>query len=315
MNHDFHLAIGYFEHPKIQKLERRLGEAGVLSHIRLLRFTAQNRPDGSLADMDDEDIALAAGWRGEPNDFVATLAALRLLDGDAGIYAVHDWHEHNLWASEAPRRKEAARIAAQARWAKERARKLPRGPGAGMPEQCASDAAAMRTGSAPNAHDKREEQDSRNSTDHESHGQAAIVDFPKEPKRRAAIARKKHRDEFPPEIGALVDQLASAIERFSGEAPRITPDWYVDMDRLIRLDGRSPDDVRATIEFAFGTDFWPPNVLKPTKLRRHWDALRAQLARGQRSPKTLDTFRADRTSLEQHHQNGLAFLSLYGESP
>ena len=63
MNTDFRLSVGYFEHPKVQKLERRLGAEGVLSHLRLLRFVSQYKPDGNLSGMDAEEVGMAGGSR------------------------------------------------------------------------------------------------------------------------------------------------------------------------------------------------------------------------------------------------------------
>lgn len=116
-NIDFRLSVGFFEHPKIQKLRRRLGKAGVLDLIVLLRHTAQNKPDGILGGMDTEDIAIAAGHDGDPDAFVATLIELRLLDEqEDGVLAVHDWEDHNPYAAGARRRSEAGRKGADARW-------------------------------------------------------------------------------------------------------------------------------------------------------------------------------------------------------
>ncbi len=117
MNTDFRLSVGIFEHPKVQKLGRRLGDGGVLSYIKLLRFVAQNRPDGSLHGMDSDDIAIAGGYNGD-GDFAGTLLAVRLLDGAEGSYQIHDWTEHNPFAAGAAQRSAAASNAANARWAK-----------------------------------------------------------------------------------------------------------------------------------------------------------------------------------------------------
>mgnify|MGYP000243346383 CR=1 FL=1 len=60
MNRDIRLSVGFFDHPKIIKLERQLGYEGVIALIRLWLWVAQNRPSGLLSGMDDEDIAIAA---------------------------------------------------------------------------------------------------------------------------------------------------------------------------------------------------------------------------------------------------------------
>lgn len=118
MNTDFRISVGLFTHPKFIKLTRRLGDSGGLSFLRLLSFTAQNHPDGKLAGMDAEEIAIAGQYSGDAEAFVATLLELRLLDETEGGDAccIHDWQEHNPWAAGAPTRSENARRAANARW-------------------------------------------------------------------------------------------------------------------------------------------------------------------------------------------------------
>jgi uncharacterized phage protein (TIGR02220 family) len=66
--------------------------------------------------MDDEDIEIASKWEGEPGQFVKELVAIRLLDvveGDA--YSLHDWEEHNPWASKSEDRSDSARLSRLAR--------------------------------------------------------------------------------------------------------------------------------------------------------------------------------------------------------
>lgn len=120
---DFRLSTGYFEHPKTIKLERRLGDSGVLSHIRLLRFCASNptRWDGNLLGMSAEDIAIAAGWKGDEEDFVKALLECRLLDKIPEGLVIHDWADHNTYVADGIERSEKAKKAANKRWAKHRA--------------------------------------------------------------------------------------------------------------------------------------------------------------------------------------------------
>ena len=117
MNTDFRLSVGYFEHPKIMKLERRMGEGAVLAHIRLLRFASMNKPDGLLTGLDREDVAIASGFKGDGDTFVATLIILRLLDADADdALSLHDWQDWNPWAAGSKDRIAKAKSAASARW-------------------------------------------------------------------------------------------------------------------------------------------------------------------------------------------------------
>ena len=96
-------------HPKAKKLIRRLGQAAGWNLVCLILWAAANRSDGSLVGMSDEDIELSAEWDGEEGKLVETLVAVRFLDGEAGSYVLHDWHEHNPWAAGAEQRSQKAR--------------------------------------------------------------------------------------------------------------------------------------------------------------------------------------------------------------
>ena len=118
---DFRINVGFFEHPKTLKLQRRLGDGAVLALLRLIRFctTTRGRSDGGLDGLDNDDIEIAAGWLGEPGILLSTLCELRWIDRRGGALWLHDFEEHNPWAAGADQRSEVARKAAQKRWAKE----------------------------------------------------------------------------------------------------------------------------------------------------------------------------------------------------
>ena len=115
MNSDIRLSVGFFDHPKIIKLERQLGLEGLTALLRLWLWAAQNRPSGILSGMDCEDIEIAARWQGEPTAFNAVATALRLLDNVAGTHQIHDWQQHNTWQSDAENRSNASRMARMAK--------------------------------------------------------------------------------------------------------------------------------------------------------------------------------------------------------
>src|SRR3990167_8987619 len=104
MNTDIRLTVDCSDHPKIEKLCRRLGDGAFRSWIRLLGFTAINHTDGILAGMDEEDIEIAAGWKGEPGRFITELEAVRLIE-KFQCYEIHDWQIHQPYATGAIDRK------------------------------------------------------------------------------------------------------------------------------------------------------------------------------------------------------------------
>ncbi len=117
MNTDIRLQTSWLHHPKRQKLQRRLGPDGVVGFIDLLLSVSQSKPSGRLDGWDREDIALAAQWDGDADTFMDALVELRLLDvEDDCVYSIHDWRDHNPYASGASQRSEKAKAAANARW-------------------------------------------------------------------------------------------------------------------------------------------------------------------------------------------------------
>ena len=116
MNKDIRVAITFKDHRKRKKLQRRLGAEGVLALLDLWLNIANTNPDGNLKGCDEEDIALDANWTGDPQELVGALVELGFLDRTSEGFQVHNWMEHNAFASQAEARSAAAAKAAEARW-------------------------------------------------------------------------------------------------------------------------------------------------------------------------------------------------------
>lgn len=112
---DARIATALPRHHKTKKLIRRHGQAAGWNLICLILYAAENRPNGDLAGMSDEDIESAADWAGEPGVLARSLAELRFLDGREFGYKMHDWAEWNPWAAGSEERSEQARWAALCR--------------------------------------------------------------------------------------------------------------------------------------------------------------------------------------------------------
>lgn len=150
MNSDIRIPVSFIGHRKRRKLNLMLGVpecAGYLLDLWL--NAAMNRPKGVLHDMDAADIALDAGWEGDPDVFVEGLVNCGFLDvDDEGVYVIHDWNVHQGYAQFSEERSEQARNAANVRWAKRRAGS---GNAAGMPEQCGEHVSALPPDTESNA--------------------------------------------------------------------------------------------------------------------------------------------------------------------
>ena len=109
---DARISTGLPSHPKTKKLIRRLGAGAAWHLVCLFLWVADNRSDGDLTGMTDEDIELAVDWAGDEGVFVQTLSAVGFLDGGEGSRLIHDWEEHNPWAAGSEKRSEKSRWAA-----------------------------------------------------------------------------------------------------------------------------------------------------------------------------------------------------------
>lgn len=49
-----------------------------------------------------------------------------------------------------------------------------------------------------------------------------------------------------------------------------------EMERIIRIDGRSESEIAVIIEFSQRDDFWLQNIRSPEKLRKHFDSLKVK---------------------------------------
>lgn len=79
----------------------------------------------------------------------------------------------------------------------------------------------------------------------------------------------------------LATLLADKIAENGYKRPTVTQEWIRCMDRMIRIDGREPQQIEKAIEWVTGHDFWSMNIRSPQKLREHYERLRAEAQRTQ----------------------------------
>jgi hypothetical protein len=85
----------------------------------------------------------------------------------------------------------------------------------------------------------------------------------------------------------ILENLPAA--RVPDPAPATLKHWAYDIDKMIRLDSRSPDEIREMIDWTHKDNFWYANILSPGKLREKWDTLTAQKMRKSKTyPKSAD---------------------------
>lgn len=118
MSSDIRIATSFKNHRKRNRLKRILGPGATDYLLDLWITVAEQRPMGVLEDWDEFDIADAAGWTGNAQEFVNALLEVKWLDKLNGWYSIHRWKEHQSWVCGAPDRHETAMRASKARWDK-----------------------------------------------------------------------------------------------------------------------------------------------------------------------------------------------------
>ena len=122
----------------------------------------------------------------------------------------------------------------------------------------------------------------------------------------------------------LCTQLADHIEQLGAKRPTITNTWLTDMDRAIRIDKRTPEQLAACIRWLStpnrDAQFWSTNILSPKKLRANFDkmALQARAAKQpHRAPTPIEQARemmAQRNAARQRSQGeGMVLGMTHGE--
>ncbi|WP_333664728.1 hypothetical protein [Desulfobacter postgatei] len=110
MNIDFRISVEFFDHPKTVKLERSLGSEGIKHLLILWAWTAKNKPNGFLSNMNEDDIEIAAKWTKETGAFVKALKNLRFIDQSEDGFSLHNWQRRNPWAAGSETRGDKARF-------------------------------------------------------------------------------------------------------------------------------------------------------------------------------------------------------------
>lgn len=92
------------------------------------------------------------------------------------------------------------------------------------------------------------------------------------------------------EAARLCVVLASLMTDNGVRPPKISKEWERDMEHILRLDQRSPEEVEFIIRWSQQHDFWKSNILSPKKLRKQFDRLRLQAESDyrKRAPKAVD---------------------------
>jgi len=85
----------------------------------------------------------------------------------------------------------------------------------------------------------------------------------------------------------LANLLAELIEKNGSKLPKVTDKWVTTMERMLRIDDRSFEEIEGAIKWSQKDEFWQGNILSPDKLRKHFDRMRIQAQRKNRGVNAL----------------------------
>jgi len=80
-------------------------------------------------------------------------------------------------------------------------------------------------------------------------------------------------------MSLILEKLPSFREGQSGRKERTLQRWAADIDKMIRLDHRTPENIEAVMCWARADNFWQSNILSASKLRDKFDTLESQSKR------------------------------------
>lgn len=94
------------------------------------------------------------------------------------------------------------------------------------------------------------------------------------------------KPEASPEAHEIAAYLATAILSHQPTAKLRPAGWAAEIDRAMRIDGRTPEQLRRVIDHAHRSPrvFWRANLRSGDKLREHYDRLESEMAGARASP-------------------------------
>ena len=116
MTDDVRISVGLRRHRKTKRLKKLLGADGCWALVCLFLWAGEERWTGDLSGLTDDDIETEADWDGEPGAFVSALTDVGFLVGEARARSIHDWQEHNPYASSKGKRINKGKAGAEAKW-------------------------------------------------------------------------------------------------------------------------------------------------------------------------------------------------------
>lgn len=130
---DIRIDAGFPAHPKTRRLRKVGSGDAVDALLALWCYAGAYKENGILSNMDDHDIAFAAGYAGDHERFVSMLIEVGFID-NTSPRKLHNWKKRQPYVVKAASRRKQARKAAAIRWDKKTNGECPQHSGQHSPQ-------------------------------------------------------------------------------------------------------------------------------------------------------------------------------------
>ncbi len=250
--------------------------------ICLWLWALDNAPDGvmytSRNALRNKMVATVSQWDGDPDAFVDALVESGFLDERDDALEVHDWYDYagKLMETRKANRERQRRYRESKKQQEanvERNANVTRDVTVTKSERHAP-TVPYRT--LPNINTLTSELPKPGSPNQEIETQDPVKPKPSKPVFDETC-----------EAYQLASHLRDCIlaREPTTKVPNDLQRWYMDADRMLRIDNRDYNESRRLIEWCQHDDFWCTNILSMGKFRKHFDQLKrkSQHAQGQKS--------------------------------
>ncbi|MCF7945932.1 MAG: hypothetical protein K9L24_03670 [Spirochaetia bacterium] len=286
---DIRLDMEFINHPKTKRVIRKLGHKGFYSLVCLFSNVAKIYPKGKLKGCDKIDIADMANWDEDPDELIKALMdeKVRFLEFTDGEYCIHDWEDNQPYVYHSDKRIKKAKKAAAARWNEHYEDK-----------NATSNATSNAMSNATSIYKLCNEHSPSNAPtpiptpiptpkitlNHASEKHPTPKDAPA---LKLESEEKPSKTTEPSKTMSQALQLASLLlhksrefdpKLYRGKDKHVIQRWANDIEKLIRIDGRSFTDIEAVIRWVKTEgNFWLPNIMSGRKLREKFPQLFARM--------------------------------------
>jgi len=269
---DMRLSLDFVDHPKVRKLIRKAGYEAFFSLIKLFSMAGKIYQKGILKNLEAGDIEDLCEWHGEGGKLIESMVDVGLLEKTEKWYEIHDWNQHQPWIYYSEVRSEQAKNAARTRW-----------DAVSMPNACG---------------------------EHTISNAPSPIPTPIPSPIPIPIPECKKKSDDPESLRLatlLLEQSRVHDPKIAiGKDKQTIASWSKDIERLVRIDKRTPQEVEDVIRWCKKEgNFWIPNIMSGKKLREKFPTLFSQMtSRGKSNQRSLKRYGTETGDMGVDDYNG-----------